>query len=154
MADWSKPTLTDLYSDVLSYIDARLNDVAVGFTGTSANIPTGTLRYFRSTNEFQEWNGSAWVVKLLALTSGGTGSGTASGARTNLGLGTIATQNASAIAITGGTLTGISSITLSCNLLFDADGTRNLGSNTAKANAVYIKNGLVIPVGTDKYVTS
>ena len=29
----------------------------------------------------------------VAITSGGTGSGTASGARTNLGLGTIATQN-------------------------------------------------------------
>jgi len=42
----------------------------------------------------------------LAIASGGTGSTTASAARTALGLGSIATQAASAVAITGGTLTG------------------------------------------------
>lgn len=40
----------------------------------------------------------------VAIASGGTGSGTAAGARTNLGLGTIATQNANNVAITGGTI--------------------------------------------------
>lgn len=40
----------------------------------------------------------------IAIASGGTGSGTAAGARTNLGLGTIATQNANNVAITGGTI--------------------------------------------------
>lgn len=39
----------------------------------------------------------------LTLAKGGTGASTAAGARTNLGLGTMATQNASAVAITGGT---------------------------------------------------
>ena len=38
---------------------------------------------------------------------GGTGATTASDARTNLGLGTMATQDASAVAITGGTATGL-----------------------------------------------
>lgn len=41
----------------------------------------------------------------LAVDAGGTGAGTAAGARTSLGLGTMATQNASAVAITGGTAT-------------------------------------------------
>ncbi len=43
----------------------------------------------------------------LPVADGGTGSNVASTARTNLGLGTIATQNAGAVAITGGTITGI-----------------------------------------------
>ncbi len=47
---------------------------------------------------------------VLLLTKGGTGAATASAARTNLGLGTIATQAASAIAVTGGTVTGLTSI--------------------------------------------
>jgi hypothetical protein len=45
----------------------------------------------------------------LTIPKGGTGASTASGARTNLGLGTMATQNANAVAITGGTVTGLPS---------------------------------------------
>lgn len=43
---------------------------------------------------------------VLKLTKGGTGAATAADARTNLGLGTMATQAASAIAVTGGTIAG------------------------------------------------
>ena len=38
----------------------------------------------------------------IAVSDGGTGSSTASGARTNLGLGTMATQNANSVTISGG----------------------------------------------------
>ena len=47
---------------------------------------------------------------VLLLTKGGTGASTASGARTAIGLGTIATQAASAVAVTGGTVTGLTSL--------------------------------------------
>lgn len=49
-------------------------------------------------------NGTATnVTGIVAIANGGTSASTASGARTNLGLGTMATQAASAVAITGGT---------------------------------------------------
>ena len=44
------------------------------------------------------------ITGVLPIANGGTNATTASDARTNLGLGTIATQNANAVAITGGTI--------------------------------------------------
>ena len=46
----------------------------------------------------------------LAVADGGTGANTAPTARTNLGLGSISTQNANAVTITGGTITGVDPI--------------------------------------------
>ena len=45
--------------------------------------------------------GSPWTI-----VQGGTGSNTAAGARSNLGLGTMATENSNNVAITGGSITG------------------------------------------------
>ena len=46
----------------------------------------------------------------LSVAQGGTGATTASGARTSLGLGSIATQNANAVSITGGSISGITDL--------------------------------------------
>jgi hypothetical protein len=52
--------------------------------------------------------GSITGITDLAIVDGGTGASTASGARSNLGLGTIATQDATNVSITGGSISGVS----------------------------------------------
>ena len=47
------------------------------------------------------------VGAIVPISQGGTGATTAAGARTNLGLGTIATQDSDAVAITGGTIADV-----------------------------------------------
>jgi hypothetical protein len=51
--------------------------------------------------------GGAWQATPIDTAYGGTGATTAGGARTNLGLGSMSTQNSSGVAITGGTITGM-----------------------------------------------
>ena len=50
------------------------------------------------------------LSSALPIASGGTGATTAANARTNLGLGTIATQAANNVTITGGSITGITDL--------------------------------------------
>ena len=154
MADWSLPTLSSLYTDFLAEVDARLDDSATMFLGGPTNQPVGSIRYFRSTNVFQEWDGAAWVDKVLSIAGGGTGATTAAGVRTNLGLGSMAVQNANAVNITGGSLTGITGLSMSGDIIFAADNANKIGTNASRPATVYIRSGLVIPVGVDKFVTS
>ena len=49
---------------------------------------------------------TADITGTLPIANGGTGATTAPNARTNLGLGTIATQNANSVAVTGGSIDG------------------------------------------------
>ena len=60
--------------------------------------------------------GPAGVVGIVPITSGGTGAITEATARSTLGLGTIATQDASSVAITGGTI-NVTSAAASSNIL-------------------------------------
>lgn len=65
-------------------------------------------KYLKTVNGQLEWDNidisTADLSGTLPIVNGGTGATTASQARTNLGLGTIATQNANSVAITGGVI--------------------------------------------------
>jgi hypothetical protein len=97
--------------------------------GTGIVVPSGKkmLLYVDGVNVIEQVNhvGSLTLDTPLPLTSGGVGSSNASGARTNLGLGTMSTQNAGAVSITGGSIAGITDLAV-------ADG--GTGASTA-ANA-------------------
>jgi hypothetical protein len=76
------------------------------------------------------------VVGTVAIANGGTGGTTESTARTNLGLGTIATQAASNVNITGGSITGITDLAI-------ADG------GTGASNASGARSNLGLAIGSD-----
>lgn len=69
----------------------------------------------------------------LAVADGGTGATTSANARTNLGLGTMSTQNATSVAITGGSITGITDLAIAdggTGASTAADARTNLGLGT------------------------
>ena len=145
MADWADPALTSAYADFLS--ELKLRDVdAASLKEGSSNTPTGYIQWVVASNKFQRWSGAAWVDLVLSVAGGGTAGVVA--------LGTMSLQNSNAVAITAGTIAGLTTFTFNCHLVPDGDGTRNLGSDALKMKNVYIDAGLVIPVGVDKWVTS
>lgn len=73
-------------------------------------------------------------LDTVPVASGGTGATTASGARTNLGLGSIATQNSNSVTITGGSISGITDLAVAdggTGASTAADARTNLGLGTA-----------------------
>lgn len=76
------------------------------------------------------------VSGIVAVNNGGTGATTVTAARTALGLGTIATQNSTAVNITGGTVTGITDLAI-------ADG------GTGASTVVQARTNLGLTIGTD-----
>lgn len=106
----AEETAAELGLGTMAYQDAS----AVAITGGTAVLSSATIT-----------GGSITGITDLAVADGGTGASTASNARTNLGLGTIATQNSNNVTVTGGSISGITDLAV-------ADG--GTGASTA-ANA-------------------
>ena len=107
-------------------------------TGAVTVSNTGVLSFSAGTTGFTPSSATTGAVTLggiLNLTNGGTGASTAAGARTNLGLGTIATQNANNVAITGGSVSGVSAsvTTLTTSSTITANNIATTGIHTTIA---------------------
>lgn len=66
-ADWSKPDLNSLKANFPAEIRAIATNAAKMDYSGDTNIPTGTLRYNRSTDLFEEYNGSTWTAQPVDL---------------------------------------------------------------------------------------
>lgn len=152
-ANWNNPTKDSLYLDFIAEVKARDVDAATLCVADPSNKPVGMIRYNRATNLFEEWSGAAWVVLTLAVAGGGTGAVNAAGARAALGIGTMGTQGANAVAITGGTISGLTSLGLAGSITM-GNNQYDIGSAAAKVRKLYVGTALVIPVGVDMYATS
>ena len=122
MANWTNPTVNSNYVTFVDEVKNRDVDAALMFDGTGTNLPNLTIRWNQSNSRFERLQDGTWQARILAVSGGGTGAATPSGARSALGLGLMAQQAPDAVSITGGSITGVS---------FSGTGTLSGNASTA-----------------------
>lgn len=141
-ADFSTPTTTTGYTTVLTALKERdVDALTLLGNGDPSNTPAGAMKWNRAGSKLQEYVSSAWEDKVLSIAGGGTGSSTQAGARSSLGLGSMAVQNDTAVTIAGGTITAPTNIWASA-ITSGIIASARLGTGGAGAgNKVLADNG-------------
>ena len=160
MANWSLPTVSSPYQDIATLPRDLAIDAGTLFLNEPSNPIDGMIKLVRSpVKKFQERGGGMWNDVVLGIEGGGTGAATPADARVNLQLGTIATQNANNVNISGsvsGTISGngvgltsLDASSLSTGTIPDARFPSTLpalnGSNLTSLNGSNIASGTVPP---------
>jgi hypothetical protein len=149
MADHSKPTLTSTYTNFVTEVDARLDDLALALDPahvTVTNPPTYATRFSSAASKWQKWSGSTWgdlastyainvatadklaTARSIALTGDGTGTQNFDGsAGISIAL-TLATVNSNVGSF--GSANAITTFTANAKGLITAAGTVALTSGT------------------------
>jgi len=147
VADWAQPVLTSLYTDVLAILKERDVDAGSMFIGGNGfnTAPDNSMHFSRArmggANVFYEKVAGTWTPIAIGVAGGGTGASSAADARTNLGIGTMGTQNANNVAITGGTISGIASFAVSGAIT--AGSFTGDGAGITNLNASQLATGVI-----------
>jgi hypothetical protein len=134
-------------TESVSVENVQLDGNTISTLNTNGNLvlaPNGTGSVAMS--KVAITGGAISGITDLAIADGGTGASTASDARTNLGLGTIATQNANNVSITGGSITNVV-FTGSFSGITAIDSTTFTTSNTT--TGLTLTNNTLSADGTD-----
>lgn len=139
MADWSKPTLSSLYTDFLTEVKNRDDDIAKQFDGTtSSNLVTGYIRWNSSINRWQKWNGTAWAE--LATTYALTGLSTTGNASIGGTLAVTSTSTFTGAATFNGGIAGNTNFsgapTIGSVAIVTISGTQTLTNKTYSSGAL------------------
>lgn len=132
MADWSNPTVTSLYTEVLTNLKDRDLDAATQFNnGTPTNVPTNAIRWNGTLGRWQMWSGTAWAE--LAATYSLTGLVCTSLSTT--GNTTLGDAAADSVTVNAGTMTFANPVTIGGSLTFSggliASSTAQFGTSVS-----------------------
>lgn len=152
MADWNHPVVGDPYATILdTYIIGRDVDAITLQKSAPSNLPIGAMKYDRTNDLFAEWDGAAFNTKVLSIAGGGTGGATAGTARTALGLGSMATQDSTAVNITGGSISGatVDAAAITSGVLALARGGTGVSLTIGASGEFLRSTGAVLAFGHD-----
>lgn len=168
MANWNQPSLTDSYSNFLSFLDARLKDLAYGLdpaVTTLTNTPTNAIRWSSANSRWEKFSAGTWAAlsSLYAISISGnaatattlqtarTINGVSFNGSTNITVTANTAQsltlsNGGAGATSGSTFNGSAGVTISYNSIGAPSTTGTNASGTwsisITGNAATVTNGV------------